>query len=545
MTNKEIAGWFRRLADMMELHGENPFKIRSYQQAYVTLRKWTDPLSDLTLEELAEIPGIGKAISEKIRELAETGDLATYRKYANQTPEGVIDLLAIPGVGPKKVRTLWKDLGVESVGELLYACHENRLIELNGFGLKKQADLKNKLEFYMLTKGQLRYPEALQVADRVKALLQVADPGSRIEETGELRRKCPVIKNISLLWCPQEKATLSAEEGWTFVEKTPAHWIWQEEENPLVTVWITTVEGWGQRLWETTGSSAYVSSFQQWTNPLAPEEGTFMQLANLPDHIPEWRESVDWAQAAAKREGDLITTSAIRGVIHAHSTWSDGIHSLEEMAFTAKESGFAYLVITDHSQSAFYANGLKPDRVKAQRAEIATLNSRLAPFRIFHGIESDILYTGALDYDQDVLDGFDLIIASIHSQLKMDLPKAMERLLAAIEHPNTRILGHPTGRLLLSREGYPVDHKKMIEACARHQVVVELNANPQRLDLDYTWIPYAIDCGVKIAINPDAHSTGGIRDISYGVQVARKAGLGVGNCLNTMSLKEFEDWLFV
>jgi DNA polymerase (family 10) len=298
-------------------------------------------------------------------------------------------------------------------------------------------------------------------------------------------------------------------------------------------------------LWETTGSSAYVSAFQPLTNHTAPEEQAFMHGAGLPAHIPEWRESVGWAETAAKRGGDLITTAAIRGVIHAHSTWSDGIHSLEEMALVAIESGYAYLVITDHSQSAFYANGLKPDRVKAQHAEILELNNRLAPFRIFYGIESDILYTGALDYDQDVLDGFDLVIASIHSQLKMDQPKAMERLLAAIEHPNTRILGHPTGRLLLSREGYPVDHRKMIEACARHQVVVELNANPQRLDLDYTWIPFAMDCGVKIAINPDAHSTGGIRDISYGVQVARKAGLGVSNCLNTMSLKEFEDWLFV
>ncbi len=544
MTNREIAGWFRKLSDIMELHGENPFKIRSYQQAYVTLRKWADPLEDLSLEALGGITGIGKAISEKIRELVDTGDLATYRKYAVQTPDGVIEMLAIPGIGPKKVRTLWKDLGVESVGELLYACHENRLIELSGFGVKTQADLKNKLEFYMRTKDQLRYPEAVQVAEGVMKILQTADPGSRMEMTGELRRMCPVIKDISVLWSPSAGANLPAE-GWTFVEMTPTHWVWEEEGNPPVTVWVATQEEWGRRLWETTGSTDYIAAVQPAKGVSASEESAFIQLAGLPAHIPEWRESVEWAEAAAKRGTDLVTTSAIRGLIHAHSTWSDGIHSLEEMANAAKRGGYEYLVITDHSQSAFYANGLKPDRVKAQHEEIQELNNKLSPFRIFHGIESDILYTGELDYDQDVLDAFDLIIASIHSQLKMDQPKAMERLLKAIEHPNTRILGHPTGRLLLSRIGYPIDHKQMIEACARHNVILELNANPQRLDLDYTWIPYAIDCGVKIAINPDAHSTGGIRDIQYGVQVARKAGLSVGNCLNTMTLKEFEEWLFI
>ncbi len=545
MTNREIAGWFRKLADIMELHGENPFKIRSYQQAYVTLRKWADPLEDLSLEQLGAISGIGKAISEKIRELAETGELATYRKYADQTPEGVIDLLAIPGVGPKKVRTLWKDLGVESVGELLYACHENRLIELSGFGVKTQTDLKNKLEFYMLTRGQSRYPEAFHLASTVVAKLRSADPGSRIEMTGELRRRCQVITEIALLWCPSTSVDLTSDGSWRFVDGGAPHWIWQENGGPRVTVWVATPESWGRRLWETTGSPEYTAAMAPVQVADAPEESEFMAKAGLPDHIPEWRESVDWARAASGRRRDLIREEDIRGVIHAHSTWSDGIHSLEEMAVAAIKGGYEYLVITDHSQSAFYASGLKPDRIIAQREEIRELNLRLAPFRIFHGIESDILYSGELDYEQDVLEGFDLIIASIHSQLKMNEEKAMERLLRAIEHPRTRILGHPTGRLLLSRIGYPVDHRKLIEACATHQVVLELNANPQRLDLDYTWIPYAMDCGVKIAINPDAHSSGGIGDIQYGVQVARKAGLGIGNCLNTMPLKEFEKWLFI
>lgn len=527
----------------MELHGENPFKIKSYQQAYITLRKWGDPLEEMSLEELGSISGIGKAISEKIRELVETGSLATYQKYADQTPEGVIDMLEVPGIGPKKVRSLWKDLEIESVGELLYACNENRLIELKGFGLKTQADLMSKLEFYLQTQGQLRFPEAQRRAEEMMLRLRPIDPNAQICFTGELRRDCQVISEISLLWAPTLPVHLPPEEGWSYQEKPQPSWIFQPEEGPTIRVWLSSDLQWGRRLWETTGSEAYV---QKWGATGDGEtEAAFIKQANLPNHEPGWRESPEWADAAAARGGELISMSAIRGVIHAHSTWSDGIHTLEEMARASQQAGYAYLVISDHSQSAFYANGLRPDRVLAQAQEIVKLNQRLAPFRIFQGIESDILYSGELDYTDEILAGFDLIIASIHSQLKMDEQKAMERLIRAIEHPRTRILGHPTGRLLLSRSGYPVDHRKLIDACARNQVVIELNANPQRLDLDYTWLPYAMDRGVLIAINPDAHSMGGIGDIQYGVQMAKKAGMSVGNCLNTMELSNFEQWLFV
>lgn len=543
MTNKEIASWFRRLADIMELHGENPFKIKSYQQAYITLRKWGEPLSELSLEDLNAISGIGKAISEKIRELVETGGLATYRKYTDQTPDGVIDLLDVPGIGPKKVRSLWKDLGVESVGELLYACNENRLIELKGFGVKTQADLIGKLDFYLQTRDQLRYPDAKRLADEMVDRLLTIDPGSRVSLTGELRRDCQIISTISLLWAPTREIDLPVNEGWTRVEQPHPHWIFNVEEGPFIQVWLTQDRHWGRRLWETTGTEEYIRHWP--ANGEGVTEEAFMKNGGIPVHEPGWRESVGWAEAAANRSGELIDMAAIRGVIHAHSTWSDGLNTLEEMALASQKMGYSYLVITDHSQSAFYANGLKPDRVRAQGLEIAELNQRLAPFRIFHGIESDILYSGELDYTEQELSEFDLIIASIHSQLKMDEGKAMERLIRAIEHPRTRILGHPTGRLLLSRSGYPVDHRRLIDACAEHQVVIELNANPNRLDLDYTWLPYAMDQGVSIAINPDAHSVAGISDIRYGIQMARKAGIRVNNCLNTMELADFEKWVFI
>lgn len=539
MTNKEIAGWFRKLADIMELHGENPFKIRSYQSAYVTLRKWGEPLADLSLDQLNEISGIGKAISEKIRELVETGTLATYQKYADQTPEGVIELLDVPGIGPKKVRLLWKELGVESLGELLYACNENRLIELKGFGVKTQQDLQAKLAFYLQNKGQMRYPDAMQVARVVLMELEALAPGSRVELTGELRRGCQVICEIAVLWNPPASMDLA---GLPDFRQEEASWWYVREDQPPVRVFTASLDQWGEQLWLTTGAPAYIRSFPA-TVRAAAEEPDFMRANGLPIHLPEWRESREWAEAAAGRAGELIDIHHIRGMIHAHSTWSDGVHTVEEMALAARSAGAEYLVMTDHSQSAFYANGLKPDRVAAQREEIAALNRQLAPFRIFHGIESDILYSGELDYEEDVLSSFDVVIASVHSQLKMDEERAMTRLLGAIQNRHTRILGHPTGRLLLSRSGYPVDHRKLIEACAEHGVAIELNANPARLDLDYTWLPYAMECGVLVAINPDAHSMAGIQDVQYGVQVARKAGLRVDNCLNAMDIDRFLEWI--
>jgi DNA polymerase (family 10) len=237
--------------------------------------------------------------------------------------------------------------------------------------------------------------------------------------------------------------------------------------------------------------------------------------------------------------GKLITEDAVKGVIHTHTTYSDGLHELREMAEYAKEQGFLYIGITDHSQSAFYANGLKEDRVREQWAAIDALNLELAPFRILKGIESDILNNGELDYSDELLEGFDFVIASIHSNLRMDKEKATQRLLKAIENPYTSMLGHPTGRLLLSREGYPIDHMAVIDACAEQGVVIEINANPYRLDLDWEWIPYAMEKGVLISVNPDAHSKAGIHDIHYGIAAARKGGLTAEACLNTRDAAGF------
>ncbi|MBP6183390.1 MAG: DNA polymerase/3'-5' exonuclease PolX [Saprospiraceae bacterium] len=541
MTNKEIAAAFNRLAKIMELHGENTFKIRSYQNAYVLLRKWPDPLETMSLEALEGIQGVGKAIAEKIRELVDTGTLATYLKYAEQTPPGVIEMLEIPGIGPKKVLALWKELGIETTGELLYACNENRLIALNGFGVKTQADLRDKLQFFLQSKNQWIGPNARQIAHEAIEELRLLNRTAEVIMTGELRRHCPIVSQIELLWIVPDDYQIPQSDK--LIPVDDVQFDMPMDGKGTVRVHLAHPGNQGRRLWETTGSEGYVKRFAPNGNTQdESDETNWLHSSHLPVHPPEWREDADQAIKFASRTDKLIEEKDIRGVIHAHSTWSDGVQRLEEMARTCKQKGYEYLVISDHSRSAFYANGLQPNRVIEQFAEIDRLNTDLAPFRIFKGIESDILHNGELDYEPDLLARFEVVIASIHSNLRMDADRAMLRLLNAIANPATRILGHPTGRLLLSRAGYPIDYRKVIEACATHGVAIELNANPQRLDLDYSWIPFAMECNVQIAVNPDAHSTTGIDDIRTGVFTARKGGLTVGSCLNTKSLAEFEKW---
>ncbi len=545
MTNKEIAKAFDYLADLMELHQENPFKIRSYRNAYLTLRKWPEPLESMSEEELASIKGIGSAISKKIKELAQTGTLQAIEKYEALTPPGIRELLQVPGIGPKKVRVLWKELGVESPGELLYACNENRLIELKGFGKKTQEDLRQKLLYYEKHKSEFLYASVEDEAESLLEKLRALNPDLNIEITGAFRRRDPVLSQVELIISgeleagelfaelkPSKVADQSVLRGKTAAAETP------------VTIYLSNPREFGSKQFRFTGSGEFLRHFIETFKGVdfrnLPDERQVFEKAGIPFIAPELRNDpryIDLARQQALPE--LIRREDIRGVVHAHSTYSDGINTLRDMAVVCIAKGFEYLVISDHSRSAFYANGLDVERLHQQWEEIDRLNAELAPFRIFKGIESDILNDGSLDYDDHVLESFDIVIASVHSNLKMDEKKATERLLKAIEHPATKILGHPTGRLLLSRPGYPIDHQRIIEACARHGVVIELNANPYRLDLDWSWIPTAVEAGVHISINPDAHSTTGIDDIRYGVYAARKGGLSKRHCVNCLSLPDF------
>ena len=516
MTNKEYATFFNELAGLMELHGENPFKVRSYQNAYLVLRKLPTPVESLSVEELQNIKGIGKAISEKIAEIRETGKLKTLESFRSMTPEGIRELISIKGIGPKKVRLIWDQLGIESPGELLYACYENRLVDLKGFGEKTQKDYAEKLEYFLDTRDSFLLASLDDPGKDLLERLRAEFPDQRFEPTGAWRRKCNTLENVEII-TDAPKEMLETSEG-LFDDTFPVE-IHYVETGEFEEMWFRT-----------TGSEGFLAGLNEEKRSQCLEK----------DHpAPEmreksWLDREDWPKSS-----QLIEEKDLLGLVHMHTDYSDGINTLEEMAEAAKSRGFLYMVVTDHSRSAFYANGLEIERLIRQMEEIDKLNDHMQDFRILKGIESDILNDGNLDYPDEILSQLDLVIASVHSNLKMDEKKAMDRLIKAVENPHTGMLGHPTGRLLLSRAGYPVDHEKLIDACAANGVSIEINANPYRLDLDWHWIPYAIEKGVKLSINPDAHSTKGIRDVRFGVYTARKGGLTAEHCANALDAVAF------
>ena len=549
MTNKAIAKHFQYLGQIMELHQENPFKIRSYGSAYITLRKLPTPLSEMSESDILALKGVGKNIAAKIRELLETGAMETVKKYEAQTPPGVRDMLRVKGFGPKKIRAIWKDLGIETVGELLYACNENRLVELKGFGQKTQEQLRKQLEYFQQSQGKYLYADLEPTALSVIGFLQKKLPHARIELTGAMRRRNNEVDKVEILIGCDEDISQIIDNQFLVAENLESNPIKAATETGHpVHVFYCKKEEFGSKQFRYSASEEFMSAFLK-KNPgtdfrgMENEVDVFKKAA-LPYLEPELREQA-WALGLASQNKvpKLVEKSDIRGIVHAHSTYSDGLATLKEMADHARSLGYAYLGITDHSKAAFYANGLKEDRLEKQWEEIDRLNAGYEGFKIFKGIESDILNDGSLDYGEDILRQFDFIIASVHSNLRMDKDKATARIIKAVENPYTTMLGHPTGRLLLSREGYPLDHLKIMDACAANGVAIELNANPYRLDLDWTWIPYALEKGILISINPDAHSTAGMDDIHFGVLSARKGGLTAEACLTCFDTEQFSAYI--
>lgn len=544
MNNKEIAGIFSLLARLMELHGENSFKTKAYSGAAFRIEKLPRPLENSDIKTLA-IPGIGAAISDKINLILETGSLPLLEEYLAKTPAGVVDMLSVKGIGPRKIALLWKELGVESVGELAYACQENRLVPLKGFGAKTQESILKSIEFIQNNKGYFLYAAIEEFAGQTLQELKQHFPDRQIFITGDFRRQMPFLKTLSFVTDIPGKeliARFSALEN-TKVSSEGKVLRVQTEAVPELTFYLTEPQHILPELFKTTAAPAFSKAFfEKYKLPESLNDETDAFSSNHLQYLPPaLRENEHGLRLAETQQvPELIRLSDIKGIIHCHSTYSDGLNTLEEMALGAMERGYEYLVISDHSQIAVYANGLSPERIRQQHADIEAFNQRMAPFRIFKSIESDILNDGRLDYEDEVLASFDLVIASVHSNLKMPEEKAMQRLLRAIENPFTTILGHPTGRLLLSREGYPVDHKKIIDACAANNVVIEINAHPRRLDLDWSWIPYALEKGVMLSINPDAHSVSGMDLIKYGVLSAQKGGLTASHNLSSKSREELE-----
>lgn len=547
MDNKTIARVFKLCSQLMELHNENPFRSKAIASASFKIEKLPFSASEASFEDLSAQQGIGKSTAEKIQQVIETGSFNELDELLQKTPEGILEILKIKGLGPKKVQIIWNQLGIESVGELYYACNENRLVEAKGFGLKTQEEIKKAIEFALDNQGWFLYAKIYPFAEEMLTNLTKAFPTNNFSFTGDYRRKLEVLQHIDILSDVDQDVLknylLSVNDEINY--KVDLNRILFTDTNSCSFIIHTcSQENFAKELLISTGSNLHLDLLKN-INPNLPSllsENEIYKSLGLNYIEPELREGLDEVQLAKENKlPSLITFDDLKGTLHNHSTYSDGVHSLEQMAkYSKEELGLEYLGICDHSKSAFYANGLTIDRLEQQWKEIDQLNETLAPFKIFKGIESDILSDGSLDYTDDILAKFDFVVASVHSNLKMDEDKATSRLIKAIENPYTTILGHPTGRLLLSRAGYPLDFKKIIDACAANHVVIEINANPLRLDLDWRWHRYALEKGVLLSINPDAHRMEGLHDMQYGVFVARKGGLSKDKCLNAFSREEVQ-----
>ncbi len=523
MNSEDILDALDITAKLMELHNENPFKTKAYSAAAYKLSKLRYNFEGKSKADIESIEGIGKSISAKIFELMTTGTTAELKDMLDRTPPGVIEMLGVKGLGPKKVRQLWLELNVESTGELLYACNENRLLTLKGFGEKTQAQVQQSIEFKIANQNKFHYASVEKTVQKLAEQLSVSGK-LRVAVVGQVARKLEIIDKVELLLdgpLPENATELQKQLP------LPVHYEFCSPEE----FYFKTVE------LSSTPEHLLKAGFSKLTSSAFASEREVYQALQLQFIEPELREGLQEVDLASKNAiPQLITMKDLRGILHNHTTYSDGVHTLKEMADYCKELGYAYLGICDHSKTAAYAQGLSVERVLQQQQEIDELNKTYNGFKVLKGIESDILGDGSLDYPEEVLKTFDFVVASIHSNLKMSEEKATARILKAVENPYTSILGHPSGRLLLARKGYPLDYKKIIDACAANKVAIELNAHPYRLDIDWRWVPYCLEKGVPVSINPDAHHREGYHDMYYGVCAARKGMLSAAHCLNAFEL---------
>ena len=547
MDNNSIADLFSLLSKLIDINGGNSFKSKNYSIAAYNIEKLSIQITNIPLQDIQSKTGLGAGTTSKVIEILENGSITELNELLAATPPGVVEMLRIKGIGPKKIHIIWKEMDIESIGELEYACHENRLTRYKGFGEKTQTKILESIAFYNQSKGLYLYAQLYPIYPSIKNYLEHIFGENNVLPTGAFAQQQPIVDQLSFV-INAESATIKSK----MQTAHPPEIISENEEgivfkltNGLPLALFNNHQNiFLQQLKHSASENFYQSVISKIDTalPFISEESIFTK-AELP-YIPVYRR--DDAAILLKKDIDfknIIQPTDIKGLIHNHSKWSDGVYSIEEMAQHLKESGFEYLVISDHSKSAGYANGLSVERVLLQHQEIDALNKKLVPFKIFKSIESDILSDGSLDYPDEVLSSFDLVIASIHSNLSMTEDKAMMRLITAIENPYTTILGHLTGRLLLSRAAYPLNHKKIIDACKANQVVIEINANPHRLDMDWKWIEYAMEKDVLLSINPDAHNLEGFKDTLYGVLAAQKGGLTKAFNLSSFGLQEFEEYL--
>ncbi len=529
MDKRAVAAALEEIALLSELAGENPFKVRAYESGARAILTFPGDLDEAVKQgELAHIKGIGKSIAGVIADLTQTRECRTLQELRQRVPPGLLELLQVPGLGPKKAKILHDQLQIASLGELEYAIQENRLVSLPGFGAKTQEKLRKGLERVKRYAGFFRLGDLLPAAQLLVKQVRKKPGIIRAEVAGGVRRRLEV----------DEAIIATVPQGMRLI------------------VVIAALERFGAAWLGNTGSAVHLKGLEERAAAAgleltpqgliaqgqllpSPEEEDIYRGLGLPFIHPELREGLGEIEAAAQgRLPRLLELEDVQGCFHVHSYYSDGVNSLEELAVAAQERGWRFLGLADHSQSAYYAGGLKPEDLERQKAELATLRQNYPHFNFFWGIEADILGDGALDYEDHILRGFDFVIASVHSQFRLPREEMTRRILVAMANPFCTMMGHVSGRLLLAREPYEVDLEAVLEFAGKNQVILELNASPYRLDLDWRWLRRAKDLGVLISLNPDAHSLEDLGDVAYGVMAARKGWLEKDNVLNTYAPEE-------
>ena len=563
MDSRSAAHVLSQIGALLQVKGDQKFKARAYAGAARSLIALdTDDLAPmLSSGELADTPGIGPATLSVVRDLVETGESSYLNQLREGIPEGLLDLMRIPGLNAAKIQLIHDTLGVETVEDLERVAQNGQLAELPKFGKKTAEKILKGIEIVRRNAHLKRFPAAAIEAHVLLANVVKHPDITNAEVAGSIRRHNEVVADIDIVAeCSGDPAKVAESFA-----RSPGVREAKIQTDPG-SVHIRFVDGthldmhcvskpdYPVALWRATGSTAHVEEmnvlaqnrgFEITGNSLIDKAGKrvalnseeeFFTALDLDVIPPEMREGMGEIEAAARRElPNLLTFDDLRGVLHCHSDYSDGAATIEEMAIAAKERGWDYVGISDHSESAFYAGGLKRDKLLRQVEEIDELNARMTGFRILKGIEADILADGRLDYDAQILDGFDFVIGSIHSRFSMDGDAMTKRVLAALDDPHLTILAHPTGRLLLSREPYAIDVEAVLEKAAQVGAAVELNADPHRLDLDWRYCRQAKELGVTIEIGPDAHSTAGLDNVHFGVGMARKAWLEADEILNARS----------
>ncbi len=567
MDKKQVSTILEEIGTLLELKGENFFKSRAYERGGRTILSLSEDISDLVESgEIRKIEGIGSALADKITELVTTGKLEYYEKLKASIPPGLVEMTAIPGFGPKKIKKVYDALDIKTITELEKACKEDGLKELEGFGKTTQRNILQGIEFLRKHKERHLFHHALMAAQPLVEAVRNHPKVMRAELAGSLRRKKETIKDIDIVASARDKDVeeimhfFSTQPGVKKVTgKGPTKCSVVLEKGINADLRILPDDKFAFILHHFTGSAEHntamrslakkmgmkVSEYGLFKNedeliPCKDERGIFaaLGLSYIP---PELREDNGEIEAAAENNiPAMVELADVKGILHCHSTWSDGANTLEEMALATQEMGYQYFGICDHSEIVVYARGMTPEQVKEQHAEIDELNKKFTDFKILKGTECDIINDGSLDYPDEVLATFDFVVASVHTNLHMSGDDAMNRIIKGMQNRYVDILGHPTGRLLSGRDGLPLDMYKIIDAAAEYNVVIELNASPHRFDIDWRYCKYAKEKGVLISINPDAHSIDGINDMEYGIGIAQKGWLERKNIFNALSLAEVE-----